>query len=58
MTEQNKEIFEKYCKLEEALRIAKDALRQGSLYSNLDDCNGECGNICDEALKKIDEVLK
>lgn len=27
MTEQDKEIFEKYCKLEEALRIAKEALR-------------------------------
>lgn len=58
MTEQDKEIFEKYCKLEEALRIAKDALREASEYHNTDDVNGEAGYICYKALDKIDEVLK
>lgn len=69
MTEQNKEIFEKYCKLEEALRIAKDALRQidkGEIFnsftkgipSNIQLTSAGMRIIAERALNQIDEVLK
>ena len=66
MTEQDKEIFEKYCKLEEALRIAKDALRH--IKSNRPACEGCTSPDISlsehysfnalKALEQIDEVLK
>lgn len=66
MKEQDKEIFEKYCKLEEALRIAKDALRH--IKSNRPACEGCISPDISlsehysfkalEALENIDEVLK
>lgn len=69
MTEQDKEIFEKYCKLEEALRIAKDALRQinkgeirnsfiKELPSNIQLKFAWMRIIAELALKQIDEALK
>ena len=69
MTEQNKEIFEKYCKLEEALRIAKDALRQidkgeirnsfiKEIPSSIQLTSAGMRIIAERALKQIDEVLK
>lgn len=69
MTEQNKEIFEKYCKLEEALRIAKDALRQidkGEIFnsftkeipSNIQLTSAGMRIIAERALEQIDEALK
>lgn len=72
MTEQDKEIFEKYCKLEEALRIAKDALRSYSerfresnqifkitnVETNQSFIFENDTNEATKALKQIDEVLK
>ena len=66
MNKNEQEIFEKYCKLEEALRIAKDALRH--IKSNRPVCEGCISPDISlsehysfnalEALKQIDEVLK
>lgn len=66
MNNQDKEIFEKYCKLEEALRIAKDALRH--IKSNRPVCEGCISPDISlsehysfnalQALEQIDEVLK
>ena len=61
MTEQDKEIFEKYCKLEEALRIAKDALLLISIDVYVSDYATEykaCKKQAKLALEQIDEVLK
>lgn len=56
MTEQDKEIFEQYCKLEEALRIAKAALNEIKyLPESTDD---QASLFAVRALEKIDEVLK
>ena len=56
MTEQEKEIFEKYCKLEEALKIAKDALNEIKyLPESIDD---QASFFAVRALEQIDEVLK
>ncbi len=56
MTEQEKEIFEKYAKMNEALRIAKDALNEIKYLPEPND--DQAGLFAVRALEQIDEVLK
>lgn len=61
MNKNEQEIFEKYCKLEEALRIAKEALFLVSLDGFVSDYSTEykaCKKQAKLALEQIDEVLK
>ena len=56
MNKNEQEIFEKYCKLENALRIAKDALNEIKyLPESIDD---QASFFAVRALEQIDEVLK
>jgi len=72
MNKNEQEIFEKYCKIEEALRIAKDALRSYSerfrestqifkitnVETNQSFIFENDTNEATRALEQIDEVLK